>query len=153
MFSFRYTCRLAGALCAAIYGVRIYLQGFYRLGISIALANRSLDLSTQLIPLWRLEASAQLEMQSAIWRLLIATYKCSQVTHHMALLRSAEIWTYRILLTFRSSGSRKGTLTSKCCLLNELFRQIMGCSQVTLDIAQDLLSHSLFVRLILWSEK
>ena len=29
---------------------------------------------------------------------------------------------------------------------------IMGCYQVTLDIAQDLLSHSLFVRLILWSE-
>ena len=28
---------------------------------------------------------------------------------------------------------------------------IMAHSQVTLDIAQDLLSHSLFVRLILWS--
>ena len=28
---------------------------------------------------------------------------------------------------------------------------IMARSQVTLDIAQDLLSHSLFVRLILWS--
>ena len=47
----------------------------------------------------------------------------SQVTLDIALLWSAEIWTYRILLTFRSSGSRKETLTRKCCLLNELFRQ------------------------------
>ena len=38
------------------------------------------------------------------------------------ILWSAEIWTYRILLTFRSSGSRKGTPTSKRYLLKELFR-------------------------------
>ncbi len=49
-----------------------------------------------------------------------------QVTLHIALLWSAEIWTYRILLTFRSSGSRKGTPTRKCYLLNELFRQDNG---------------------------
>ena len=60
-----------------------------------------------------------------MYLLLPATYlwDLSQVTHHIALVWGAEIWTYRILLTFRSSGSRKGTPTRKCCLLNELFRQ------------------------------
>ena len=41
---------------------------------------------------------------------------------HIALLWSAGLWTCHILLTFRSSGSRKGTPTRTCYLLNELFR-------------------------------
>ena len=39
-----------------------------------------------------------------------------QVTLHIALLWSAGLWTCRILLTFRSSGSRKRTPTRTCYL-------------------------------------
>ncbi len=53
---------------------------------------------------------------------------------HIALRWSAGNWTYRILSTCRSAGSRNLTPTRVgCYLLKELFqRGIMGCYQVTL---------------------
>ena len=89
----------------------------------------------------------------SLWELYRIRY--SLITHSLDLRWSAGIWTYRVLLTLKIPIAFP--IQSLDLLWSELLAEriipprIIGCSQVTLHIAQDLLSHSLFTRLILWS--